>query len=126
MGPLAPFGLNPMRPKGANHQPPSHKWAHLSQFWPPISIFPKNGQKDPRTKIGKEPHFGHLSTSGLPKLPQATISGPARFPPQFRGRTLLHQRIQEWCIYGIIYHYAPNFLSTPIVMVSGPHYAFSN
>ncbi|MBW0462536.1 hypothetical protein O181_002251 [Austropuccinia psidii MF-1] len=55
----------------------------------------------------------------------------ARIPLQFRGRFLLPQfipysRIQEWCIYGIIYHYAPFFLSNPIVTFSGPNYMIPN
>ncbi|MBW0502446.1 hypothetical protein O181_042161 [Austropuccinia psidii MF-1] len=33
---------------------------------------------------------------------------------------------QEWCIYGIIYHYAPFFLGNSIVKFSGLHYAISN
>ncbi|MBW0512934.1 hypothetical protein O181_052649 [Austropuccinia psidii MF-1] len=31
-------------------------------------------------------------------------------------------RTQEWCIYGIICHYAPFFLSNQMVMFSGPNY----
>ncbi|MBW0550319.1 hypothetical protein O181_090034 [Austropuccinia psidii MF-1] len=32
-------------------------------------------------------------------------------------------RIQAWCIYGIIYHYAQNLLRNPMVMFSGTNYA---
>ncbi|MBW0504980.1 hypothetical protein O181_044695 [Austropuccinia psidii MF-1] len=31
-----------------------------------------------------------------------------------------YSRIQEWYIYGIIYHYAPFLLRNPMVMFSGP------
>ncbi|MBW0522930.1 hypothetical protein O181_062645 [Austropuccinia psidii MF-1] len=34
--------------------------------------------------------------------------------------------VQEWCIYGIIYHYAPILIRKPMVMVSGPNYSISN
>ncbi|MBW0472346.1 hypothetical protein O181_012061 [Austropuccinia psidii MF-1] len=30
-----------------------------------------------------------------------------------------YSRMEEWCIYGIIYHCAPFFLSNPMVMLSG-------
>ncbi|MBW0563140.1 hypothetical protein O181_102855 [Austropuccinia psidii MF-1] len=33
---------------------------------------------------------------------------------------------QEWCMYGIIYHYAPFFLSNPMVTLSGPNYITPN
>ncbi|MBW0479085.1 hypothetical protein O181_018800 [Austropuccinia psidii MF-1] len=56
---------------------------------------------------------------------------PARFPLIFRGRLLFPQctpysRIQEWCIYDIIYHYAPFFLSNPMVKLSVPTYMIPN
>ncbi|MBW0573411.1 hypothetical protein O181_113126 [Austropuccinia psidii MF-1] len=34
--------------------------------------------------------------------------------------------IQEWCIYGMIYHYAPFLLSNPMVTFSGPNYFIPN
>ncbi|MBW0481909.1 hypothetical protein O181_021624 [Austropuccinia psidii MF-1] len=46
----------------------------------PNSNIPKNGQKDPRTQIGQEPRFGHLSTFGHWKPPEDTSSSPARLP----------------------------------------------
>ncbi|MBW0591040.1 hypothetical protein O181_130755 [Austropuccinia psidii MF-1] len=33
---------------------------------------------------------------------------------------------QEWCIYGIIYHYAPFLFSNPMVTLSGPNYVTPN
>ncbi|MBW0588689.1 hypothetical protein O181_128404 [Austropuccinia psidii MF-1] len=35
-------------------------------------------------------------------------------------------RIQEWCIYGIIYHYAPLSLRNPMVTFSGPNCMIPN
>ncbi|MBW0589842.1 hypothetical protein O181_129557 [Austropuccinia psidii MF-1] len=37
-----------------------------------------------------------------------------------------YSRFQAWCIYGIIYHYAPFLLSNPIVTFSGPNSTFLN
>ncbi|MBW0531201.1 hypothetical protein O181_070916 [Austropuccinia psidii MF-1] len=55
----------------------------------------------------------------------------ARIPLQFKGRLFLPQctpysRIQEYCIYGIIYHYEPFLLSNSIVQFSGPNYVIPN
>ncbi|MBW0571989.1 hypothetical protein O181_111704 [Austropuccinia psidii MF-1] len=33
---------------------------------------------------------------------------------------------QEWCIYGIIYHYAPFLLNNPMETLSGPNYVIPN
>ncbi|MBW0466564.1 hypothetical protein O181_006279 [Austropuccinia psidii MF-1] len=54
-----------------------------------------------------------------------------KIPLQLRGRLLLPQctpysRIQEWCIYGIIYHYEPFLLSNEMVTLSGPNYVTPN
>ncbi|MBW0462578.1 hypothetical protein O181_002293 [Austropuccinia psidii MF-1] len=50
---------------------------------------------------------------------------PARSPLTLRGRFLfpqftLYSRFHKWCIYGIIYYYAPFLLSNPMVTFSGP------
>ncbi|MBW0583165.1 hypothetical protein O181_122880 [Austropuccinia psidii MF-1] len=54
----------------------------------------------------------------------------ARIPLKFRQSLFTqctpHSRIQEWCIYGIIYHYSPFLLSHPMVMFSGPNYMIPN
>ncbi|MBW0499157.1 hypothetical protein O181_038872 [Austropuccinia psidii MF-1] len=60
--------------------------------------------------------------SGNHQNPPAELK--ARIALQLRGRLLLLQctpysRIQKWCIYGIIYHYAPFFLSNQMVTFSG-------
>ncbi|MBW0528051.1 hypothetical protein O181_067766 [Austropuccinia psidii MF-1] len=48
------------------------------------------------------------------------------FPLKIRETLVLAQWNQEWCIYGIIYHYAPSFLSNSMVTVSGLHYSISD
>ncbi|MBW0499855.1 hypothetical protein O181_039570 [Austropuccinia psidii MF-1] len=112
--------MSPKGAKGANHQV-----GPKSQVGPPEPILApnlnvhKHGQKDPGTKIG------HLSTT------KGHRRKPIKISPQFMGRTLLHQRtpyqrIQVWCMYGIIYHYEPDLLRNPMVMFSGPNYAFLN
>ncbi|MBW0506676.1 hypothetical protein O181_046391 [Austropuccinia psidii MF-1] len=90
-------------------------WAHLSQFWPQS----QQSQKWP--KGPQDPNWP-LSTPGIWQPPEAT----SKVSPQFRGITLLHQftlyqRIQAWCIYGMIYHYAPILLRNPMIMLSGPN-----
>ncbi|MBW0552281.1 hypothetical protein O181_091996 [Austropuccinia psidii MF-1] len=61
---------------------------------------------------------GHQISSVCPSLQPQGISS---FPSYHR-----YSRLQAWCIYGIIYHYAPFFLSNPIVTFSGPNNAFPN
>ncbi|MBW0527690.1 hypothetical protein O181_067405 [Austropuccinia psidii MF-1] len=63
--------------------------------------------------------------SGNHQKPPALLQ--SRIPLSYRRRLFLPQftpysRIQEWCIYGIMYHYAPFFLSNPMVTFSGPNY----
>ncbi|MBW0565014.1 hypothetical protein O181_104729 [Austropuccinia psidii MF-1] len=67
--------------------------------------------------------------SGSHQRPPAQLQ--ERIPLSFSRRLFLpqcnlHSRIQEWCIYGIIYHYAPYLLSNPMVMFSGPNYVIQN
>ncbi|MBW0508308.1 hypothetical protein O181_048023 [Austropuccinia psidii MF-1] len=51
------------------------------------------------------------------------LSSRGRFPiPPFT----LYSRMQEWCIYGIIYHYAPFLLSNPMVTFSGRNSTIPN
>ncbi|MBW0570984.1 hypothetical protein O181_110699 [Austropuccinia psidii MF-1] len=67
--------------------------------------------------------------SGSHQRPPAQLQ--ARIPLSFRGRLFLpqctlHSRMQEWCIYGIRYHYAPFLLRNTMVMLSGPNYMIPN
>ncbi|MBW0486262.1 hypothetical protein O181_025977 [Austropuccinia psidii MF-1] len=77
----------------------------------PNLISPKNGHKDPRTQIGQESRIGHFQplASGNHQRPPAraekafsSIQGRDSPSPMYSI-----PRIQEWCICGIIYHYAP-------------------
>ncbi|MBW0509387.1 hypothetical protein O181_049102 [Austropuccinia psidii MF-1] len=91
----------------------------------PNLISPPNGQKDPRTQIGQEPGIGHFqpldfgnhqrppnqAKQGFPSIQGKDFSSPMYSVPW----------MQEWCIYGIIYHYAPILLRGSMVMVSGPN-----
>ncbi|MBW0493838.1 hypothetical protein O181_033553 [Austropuccinia psidii MF-1] len=79
-----------MRPKGANgaaHQPPNHKWAHLSQFWP-------------QNPTNSGPQVGHNAVHGFWKPPEATSSAPRKDSPQVQRKTFPSSRIQKWCMYG--------------------------
>ncbi|MBW0564248.1 hypothetical protein O181_103963 [Austropuccinia psidii MF-1] len=76
------------------------------------------------------PNFGHG-----PPWPLATIRGhqtsSASTPLSLREIPSIppctpYSRLQEWCIYGIIYHYAPFFLSNSMVMFSGTNSTFPN
>ncbi|MBW0467214.1 hypothetical protein O181_006929 [Austropuccinia psidii MF-1] len=126
-GTLRPlFGLNPMRPRGAKGATtyPQRQVGPKPQVGPPEQILapnltsPRNGQKDSRTQIGKEPHIGHFQ--------------PLAFGNHLRLRKVSPSPmysvpwIQEWCIYGIIYHYSPILLRNTMVMVSGPNVSISN
>ncbi|MBW0501166.1 hypothetical protein O181_040881 [Austropuccinia psidii MF-1] len=108
---------------------PEGKVGPKPQVGPPEPILapnlnsPKNGQKDPRTKIG---HFQPLA-SGNHQRPPAQVQ---KAFPSIQGKDSPSpmysvQRIQARCIYDIIYHYAPILLRNPMVMFSGPNYAFS-
>ncbi|MBW0525927.1 hypothetical protein O181_065642 [Austropuccinia psidii MF-1] len=107
-----------MRPKGA-------RWAYLRQFWPQTPTNAELAKTTLGPKIGQEPQ------NGCSQPPEATSSPPSKNSPSFRGRPFLPQctpysRIQEWCIYGIIYHYAPFFLGNPMMTFSGPNYVIPN
>ncbi|MBW0503193.1 hypothetical protein O181_042908 [Austropuccinia psidii MF-1] len=98
----------------------NHKWAHLSQFWP--RKWPKH-IRTPKLAIVQS------MASGNHQGPPAQLQ--ARIPLKFRGRIFLpqfppHSRIQEWCIYGIIYQYAPFLLSNPMVTLTEPNYVIPN
>ncbi|MBW0492007.1 hypothetical protein O181_031722 [Austropuccinia psidii MF-1] len=112
--------MRPKESKGVFQQPPNHQWAHLSQLSTP------NGQKTHlRTQIG------HKSVHGLLQPSETTRSAPSKYSPPVQGKTSLSSmhsvlKDQEWCIYGIIYHYASFLLSNPMVTLSEPNYLISN
>ncbi|MBW0562686.1 hypothetical protein O181_102401 [Austropuccinia psidii MF-1] len=136
LAPLAitrPFGPTPliMESKAST----AHG-GHKPQVGPPEPILapklngPKNGQKDPRFKIGREPPSATFQplASGDHQRPPAQIQQD--LPPIQRKDSPSPMysipRIQAWCIYGIIYNYAPILLSNPMSMLSRPNYYFSN
>ncbi|MBW0471303.1 hypothetical protein O181_011018 [Austropuccinia psidii MF-1] len=84
-----------------------------------------------RTQIGQEPQVDHKSAHGLWQPSEATRSAPSKDSPPVQGKTSLYAmhsilKDQEWCIYGIIYHYAPFLLRNPIVKLSRPNYMIPN
>ncbi|MBW0512455.1 hypothetical protein O181_052170 [Austropuccinia psidii MF-1] len=128
MGPLGPFWPNSMRSKGAQGASPlapKVRWAHLSQSLtmdPNPPILAKNS-KDPIFNQG--PPVAHFQPWPLviPRGHQLS-SNPFFSLTQGEDFPLLHaphtQKMQEGCIYGIIYHYAPFLLSNPMVTFSAP------
>ncbi|MBW0500789.1 hypothetical protein O181_040504 [Austropuccinia psidii MF-1] len=75
--------------------------------------------------------MGHKSVHGLWKPSEATRSAPSKDSPPAQAKTSFSSmpsilKDQEWCIYGIIYHYAPFPLSHPMVKLSGPNYVIPN
>ncbi|MBW0569844.1 hypothetical protein O181_109559 [Austropuccinia psidii MF-1] len=75
--------------------------------------------------------IGHKSVHGLWRPSEATRSAPRKDSPPVQGKTSLPSmhsvlKNQEWCTYGIIYHYAPFLLINPVVTLSGPNYVIPN
>ncbi|MBW0571188.1 hypothetical protein O181_110903 [Austropuccinia psidii MF-1] len=75
--------------------------------------------------------IGHKSVHGLWQPSEATRSAPSKGSPPVKAKTSLSSlhsvlKDQEWCIYDIIYHYAPFLLSNPMVTLSGPNYVIPN
>ncbi|MBW0568030.1 hypothetical protein O181_107745 [Austropuccinia psidii MF-1] len=77
------------------------------------------------------PNFGHgppwtifpAMASGNHQRPPNQLSN---LSPQLQGNSSIppctpYSRLQEWCTYGIIYHYAPFLLSNSMVTLSGPN-----
>ncbi|MBW0512135.1 hypothetical protein O181_051850 [Austropuccinia psidii MF-1] len=127
MGPLGPFwpksneakrgpGGSPPAPKARWVQ--NHKGAHLSPILAPNLNNPKMAKRTPRTTGWP------LETTRGHQLSYREASPQLRVRPLFHQCTL-YQSIQVWCIYGIIYHYAPFLLSNTMGMFSGPKYVFS-
>ncbi|MBW0500001.1 hypothetical protein O181_039716 [Austropuccinia psidii MF-1] len=97
---------------------------HKPQSMGPLGPFLPKSNEAKRGQVGPKPQVGPTKPVLAPKLNQG-------FPLKFRGRPFLprctlHIRIQEWCIYGIIDHYAPFLLRNPIVTPSGPNYVIPN
>ncbi|MBW0504678.1 hypothetical protein O181_044393 [Austropuccinia psidii MF-1] len=75
-----------MRPKGAKgaRWDPNHKWAHLSQYWAPISPVRQMAKRTPGPKLATFNPWPLAITRGH----QIKLR---RFSPSFRGKTPLHQ-----------------------------------
>ncbi|MBW0520458.1 hypothetical protein O181_060173, partial [Austropuccinia psidii MF-1] len=135
-GLLGPFGPNQMRPKGGNHLAPkarwvpNHIWAHQS---------PKIGQIPLDPKLAKNhvgPIFGHGPLwTNIFVMASGNHQGPPnqfiQLFPQVKENSSIppctpYSRLQEWCIYGVIYHYAPFLLSNSMVTFSGLNSTFSS
>ncbi|MBW0482709.1 hypothetical protein O181_022424 [Austropuccinia psidii MF-1] len=144
--PLAPFGLygpwnvgtlGPYWPKyndskrDQGGQPPdlkarwvpNHKWAHLRQILAPISMFPKMAKTTSRPKLAV---FQPLASGNHQRPPaQDQQAFPSIQGKDSPSPMCSISRIQVWCIYGIIYHYAPFLLRNTIVIFPGQNYAIS-
>ncbi|MBW0483981.1 hypothetical protein O181_023696 [Austropuccinia psidii MF-1] len=130
-----------MRPKGAKggsplalkaRWVPNHKWAHLSRFVT-MDPNPQVGPPEPVCDHGPQStDFGQELKGPLVALFQPwPLITPRGHQLSSRGRfpippCTLYSRMQEWCIYEIIYHYAPFLLSNPMVTFSGPNYMIQN
>ncbi|MBW0580315.1 hypothetical protein O181_120030 [Austropuccinia psidii MF-1] len=85
-------------------------------------MFPKMAKRTP----GPKGHCQPLASGNHQKPPDQV----QRALPSIQGMdspspTYSAPRILVWYIYGMMYHDAPFFLRNPMVMFSGPNYAFS-
>ncbi|MBW0506631.1 hypothetical protein O181_046346 [Austropuccinia psidii MF-1] len=81
-GPLGPFW--PKGTKGDIHQPQGQVGPPEPFLAPNLNI-PKNGQKDPRTQIGQETHFGHFQPLGSDSHQRPPAQVQKDFP-SFQGK----------------------------------------
>ncbi|MBW0461906.1 hypothetical protein O181_001621 [Austropuccinia psidii MF-1] len=120
LGPLWPNSNEAKRGQGNSPEAPNfrsvpnHKWAHLSLFWPKIPKLAQ-GPKASRMAISLKTQ---AMASGNHKRPPSTFN--KGLPLKIRETSDSNKWTQvcgnqEWCIYGIIYHYAPFFLSNSMV-----------
>ncbi|MBW0571104.1 hypothetical protein O181_110819, partial [Austropuccinia psidii MF-1] len=109
LGHLGPLRL--LRPVGRNsrsavgQKPFGHQNGHRTrstQFWP----WPLEGTRGHPTSSASTP----LNSRGILSISPCTP----------------YSRLQEWCIYGIIYHYAPFLLINSMVKLSGPNFTIPN
>ncbi|MBW0494253.1 hypothetical protein O181_033968 [Austropuccinia psidii MF-1] len=116
-----------MRPKGGfplalkARWVPNHNWAHLSPILATFTMTPRMAMNHHRPQIGQGPPwttFQPMASGNHQRTPdQLILRGIPHIPP-----CTLYSRLQEWCIYSIIYHYAPFLLSNSMVTFSGPNY----
>ncbi|MBW0554393.1 hypothetical protein O181_094108 [Austropuccinia psidii MF-1] len=77
------------------------------------------------------PIFGHVTPWTIIPATRGHQTSSASLSLSLRGILSIppctpYSRLQEWCIYGIIYHYAPFFLSNSMMTFSGPNPTISN
>ncbi|MBW0581398.1 hypothetical protein O181_121113 [Austropuccinia psidii MF-1] len=113
--------MRPKGAKGATTSPQGQVRPKPQVGLPEPILAPKNDQKDLRTQAG---HF-QLLASGNHQRPPAQVQ---KAFPSIQGKDSPSPmysvpRIQAWCIYGIIYHYAQIWPSNLILMFSEPKYA---
>ncbi|MBW0533394.1 hypothetical protein O181_073109 [Austropuccinia psidii MF-1] len=87
--------------------------------------------RPPMASMSRGPKLAIKSVHGLWQPSEATRSALSKDSTPVQGKTSfssMHSILkdQEWCIYGIIYHYAPLLLSNPMVTLSGPNYVITN
>ncbi|MBW0470399.1 hypothetical protein O181_010114 [Austropuccinia psidii MF-1] len=124
-----------MAPRGEVHQP-QFQVVSKPQFGPPGPVFGLKLKRPKTLKLAQGPKTLNLAislnnqgiASGNHQRPPATFN--KRFLPMIRGTSGPTQwtqvcRNQERCLYGVIYHHAPSFLSNPMEILSGPHYAIT-
>ncbi|MBW0588279.1 hypothetical protein O181_127994 [Austropuccinia psidii MF-1] len=122
-----------MRPKGAARWVPNYNWTHLSQFLATNPLDPILAKNPLDTKMAIEPvgppwNIIPAMASGNHQRPPDQLS---KHSPQLKGDLSIppctpYSRLQQWCIYGIIYHYAPFLLNNSMVMFSGPNSTIPN
>ncbi|MBW0587980.1 hypothetical protein O181_127695 [Austropuccinia psidii MF-1] len=121
-----------MRPKGAKGGSPLAPKPQLGPPEPvlaPNSIKPQNGHKTLRTQFWPITTMDHFSAHGIWHPPEAIRSAQFNLSPHLKGNSSTpmctpYSRLQEWCIYGSIYHYAPFFLRNSMVTFSRPNSIF--
>ncbi|MBW0571941.1 hypothetical protein O181_111656 [Austropuccinia psidii MF-1] len=123
VGHLGPFWPNPMRAKGASQLGPKPQLGPPETFLATTPLDPKMTKNLMDTILAINPVGPDLAMdhqiSSVCLSPQ--LQGFSSFPSYHP-----YSRLQAWCIYGIIYHYAPFLLSNPMVTFSGPNSTFPN
>ncbi|MBW0594180.1 hypothetical protein O181_133895 [Austropuccinia psidii MF-1] len=118
--------MRPKRAKGAVQQSPKPQVGPPEPVLAPNTNQPKMAKK---TNLGPKLAINWSMASGNHQRPPAHLKN--KDSPPVKGKTSfssMHSILkdQEWCIYGIIYHYAPFLLSNPMVTPSGPNYVIPN
>ncbi|MBW0542935.1 hypothetical protein O181_082650 [Austropuccinia psidii MF-1] len=84
-----------------------------------------------RTHFGPGSPWTTFAAHGTWYPEETTRSAQLKLSPHLKGNSSIppctpYSRLQEWCIYGIINHYAPFLLRNPMVTFSGANYIFPN